>query len=204
MKNKKEKAMVFFSDISGTFNLDIASVNNLSIYDEIKNLFKQEIIHLGIDKIIFCFITADERIELLLNYIKKFHEHIEDDNIILGLQFFVTGEIKLLQNDNFVVSHNYKSGLKENKIKKYIENLKEKYTITNVVFADDFANYRTENTLKELLNDSKIETTVLIPSANGDFNNKTFTSPLVGISGLIECIKKYDSYIDDTDNHKTK
>lgn len=204
MKHNKEKVMVFFSDISGTFNLDLMSISNFDIYNEIKVLLEQARRKLGLDKIIFCFITADERINLLLNYVKIFQEHIETDNIVLGLQFYMTGKIKLLKNENFVVKKDYDDTLKENKIKRYVEELKNEYIVSNVVFADDFANYDTENNIKELLNDSKIETTVLIPCTNGDFNNKTFTSPLVGISGLIECIKKYDSYIDDADIHKTK
>lgn len=204
MKHNKEKVMVFFSDISGTFNLDLMSINNFDIYNEIKILLEQARRKLGLDKIIFCFITADERINLLLNYVKIFQEHIETDNIVLGLQFYMTGKIKLLKNRNFIVKKDYDDTLKENKIKRYVEELKNEYIVSNVVFADDFANYDTENNIKELLNDDKIETTVLIPCASGNFNNKTFTSSLVGISGLIECIKKYDSYIDDADNLKIK
>lgn len=201
---KKEKVMVFFSDISGTFNLDLMSINNPDIYNEIKVLLEQERRKLGLDKIIFCFITADERSNLLLNYVKIFQEHIETDNIILGLQFYMNGEIKLLNNENFVIHKNYDATLKENKIKRYVEELKNEYIVSNVVFADDFANYDTENNITDLLKDSKIETTVLIPSASGDFNNKTFASPLVGISGLIECIKKYDLYIDEEEHRKIK
>ncbi len=204
MTENKEKVMVFFSDISGTFNLDLMSVNNPDIYNEIKVLLEQERRKLGLDKIIFCFITADERINLLLNYVKIFQDNIETDNIVLGLQFYMTGEIKLLKNANFVVSENYGADLKENKIKKYVDELKKEYIVSNVIFADDFANFDTETNLKNLLNDNKIETAVLIPSAIGNFNNKTFTSPLVGIGGLTECIKKYDSYIDDTDKRKIK
>lgn len=201
---KKEKVMVFFSDISGAFNLDLMSVSNPNIYNEIKVLLEHERIKLGLDKIIFCFITADERVNLLLNYIKIFQEHIETNNIILGLQFYMTGEIKLLNNENFVILKNYDATLKENKIKRYVEELKNKYIVSSVVFADDFANLDTENNLKKLLDDSEIEITILIPSSNSNFNNKTFTSPLVGISGLIECIKKYDLYIDDEEHRKIK
>ena len=190
MERNKQKVMVFFSDISGTFSPSTMSNNSLNEYHKIVNLLENIKEQTKINKIIFCFITADERISLLLKYIKLFKEHIETEDIILGLQFFSSGEIKVIKENEYILNNHGEKNLKEKKIKRYIDVLKEEYNITNIIYADDFANCNTRNNLIQLLNDKHINVTIMIPSTCEMADNNTFGSPLLGIDGLIDCMQK--------------
>lgn len=109
--NNKEKIILFACDISGTFSNTKYPENKFDKYNELGKLMKQLVDTSYSDKIIFSFLTADDRKEFLEDYIKFFNKYVKNDNIELGLQFFALGELEVSSDGRFITKENYKGGL---------------------------------------------------------------------------------------------
>ena len=106
--NNKEKIILFACDISGTFSNTKYPENKFDKYNELGKLMKQLVDTNYSDKIIFSFLTADDRKEFLEDYIKFFNKYVKNDNIKLGLQFFALGELEVSSDGRFITKENYK------------------------------------------------------------------------------------------------
>ena len=137
MKNK-EKIILFACDISGTFSNTKNPENKFDKYNELGKLMKQLVDTNYSDKIIFSFLTADDRKEFLEDYIKFFNKYVKNDNIKLGLQFFALGELEVSSDGRFITKENYKGVYKEDKIAAYAKDLSKTYDVKDIIFADDF------------------------------------------------------------------
>lgn len=138
--NNKEKIILFACDISGTFSNTKYPENKFDKYNELGKLMKQLVDTSYSDKIIFSFLTADDRKEFLEDYIKFFNKYVKNDNIELGLQFFALGELEVSSDGRFITKENYKGVYKEDKIAAYAKDLSDEYDVKDIIFADDFLN----------------------------------------------------------------
>lgn len=197
--NNKEKIILFACDISGTFSNTKYPENKFDKYNELGKLMKQLVDTNYSDKIIFSFLTADDRKEFLEDYIKFFNKYVKNDNIKLGLQFFALGELEVSSDGRFITKKNYKGVYKEDKIAAYAKDLSKTYDVKDIIFADDFLNPYNIELINYELNCNSINVYGFNPFYKDDSNNFFYSSNVNGIEGLVDCMKKY---VTDKENNK--
>ena len=198
MKNK-EKIILFACDISGTFSNTKNPENKFDKYNELGKLMKQLVDTNYSDKIIFSFLTADDRKEFLEDYIRFFNKYVKNDNIKLGLQFFALGELEVSSDGRFIPKENYKGVYKEDKITAYAKDLSKTYDVKDIIFADDFLDPYNIELINHELNCNSINVYGFNTFYKDDSNSFFYSSNVNGIEGLVDCMKKY---VTDKENNK--
>lgn len=189
MENK-EKIILFLCDISGTFSANPQNNDNDKYYKELSRLLEEKIKLAYADKIIFSFITAEENpIKLIQNMI-FFNNYVSSDDIIIG-KCFMQNQCIVPNNDKtFTSIQNKKFDIQDkiNKIKCYINEIKNIYDIVELCVADDFANETWIDNLKE--SSENINVNIFIPSHPKSLNPNVYTSFYTDITGLVDAIEK--------------
>lgn len=200
MKKNKEKVMLFFCDIAGTFDSDLSKSTTERYYNEFKYILEEKRKILGADKVLFSFVTADDREKFLLIYIDVLKEYILSDKIALGRQFLATEEIVFKEDGAFKNFNSVILGNKIDKVAEYVNRIKKDYDILNVTIADDFANEFWLEKLKSGIADPDIKTDLLIPYYPKTNIENVYCSEDKQIKGLVDClkasIKKISSFSD--------
>lgn len=199
--SNKENIALFVCDISGTFTSNKEPEDKFDKYNELGSLLEKLVKDKKYDKILFSFMTADDRLDFLSNYVEFFNKYVKNDNIVLGLQFFSNGELNVLLDNNIIESNIYKDTYKENKIANYAKDLSRKYNVKDIIFADDFLNIYNIELIKNELNDSNINVYGLNPFYKETNVNYFYSSNIPGIEGLVNCVQKY---VDDKEKINNK
>lgn len=189
----KEKIILFLCDISGTFDESKKEPKDGNMMAELSYLLHEKVRNDKVDKLFFVFLTADEREDFVIKNMKKLKEALASNVIDCNTAIYNDGLIHFLGDEKYISSVKYNQLRKEEKIVKYVFDLKENYDISSIIVADDFAN---QSWLDSLSFDD-IPVKLLIPSHPKIKNESVFTSEYFGMKGLLDCIRKLENKKED-------
>lgn len=185
----KDKVIIFFCDMSGTFSEDLQLKNNKSNYKQLRDLLEKRRKLVNADKVIFSIITSENNTSKMFKYIAIFEEFVSTSRVVLGSCFMQAQKIAL-KNKRFYIDNGISFKLQDKivKMKKYIEKIQNNYDVVEIDVADDFANETWIDNLKE--SSENINVNIFIPSHPKSLNPNVYTSFYTDITGLVDAIEK--------------
>ena len=185
----KDKVIIFFCDMSGTFSEDLQLKNNKSNYKQLRDLLEKRRKLVNADKVIFSIITSENNTSKMFKYIAIFEEFVSTSRVVLGSCFMQAQKIAL-KNKRFYIDNGIPFKLQDKivKMKKYIEKIQNNYDVVEIDVADDFANETWIDNLKE--SSENINVNIFIPSHPKSLNPNVYTSFYTDITGLVDAIEK--------------
>jgi hypothetical protein len=163
-----EKSSSIFSDISGTIHGSVA--NTIKDYNNFNDLLIKLKEANNSDVVIFSLVSSDKS-EIIKKEMTLLRKFLNKDIILFGKQFFDSGYI---WNDE---KHEFVSG-KPMQILKYIDDLKNRFDVVKVYYADDVKIYHEIIfTLIDEFNLNLAQLESIIPEGNDG---------LYGLNNLIE------------------
>ena len=185
----KDRVILFFCDISGTFSEDLQLKNNKSNYKQLRDLLEKRRKLVNADKVIFSIITSENNTSKMFKYMAIFEEFVSTSRVVLGSCFMQAQKITL-KNKKFYIDNSVSFKLQDKiiKMKKYIEKTQNNYDVVEIDVADDFANETWIDNLKE--SSENINVNIFIPSHPKSLNPNVYTSFYTDITGLVDTIEK--------------
>lgn len=185
----KDRVILFFCDISGTFSEDLQLKNNKSNYKQLRDLLEKRRKLVNADKVIFSIITSENNTSKMFKYMAIFEEFVSTSRVVLGSCFMQAQKITL-KNKKFYIDNSVSFKLQDKiiKMKKYIEKTQNNYDVVEIDVADDFANETWIDNLKE--SSENINVNIFIPSHPKSLNPNVYTSFYTDITGLVDAIEK--------------
>lgn len=185
----KDKVIIFFCDMSGTFSEDLQLKNNKTNYKQLRDLLEKRRKLVNADKVIFSIITSENNTSKMFKYMAIFEEFVSTSRVVLDSCFMQAQKITL-KNKKFYIDNSISFKLQDKivKIKKYIEKIQNNYDVVEIDVADDFANETWIDNLKE--SSENINVNIFIPSHPKSLNPNVYTSFYTDITGLVDAIEK--------------
>lgn len=148
------RVLLFFCDIEGTLINGKQEVECTLLLDKINKL--RELYNC--DKCIFSLVSANEFTDVF-NWYKKIKNH---PDILLGKQFYDRGYFEIT-NTGIHINENSDDNSKLYNMKNYIQEIKQKYDIRMLLYADDQIFDLYENYFERVLNNNDVGIELIKP-----------------------------------------